>query len=298
MTLPIHDAAILRTLIYADIFDFPLTPAEIRHYLIGQSASLETVERSLDASAWLAERVTRVNGYYVLRDRTAIGWLREERKQISRRMWPSARRWGYVVGCLPFVRMVAITGALAVNNSPPGDDIDLLVVTTPGRVWLGRALAVGMVYLARRFGVELCPNYVLSHSALAQERRDLFAAHDLAQMVPLVGHPVYAEMRAANGWVREYLPHADGPLHSEADLEPKGLARRLKRLGEWLLSGRFGDALETWERRRKLRKFALAAARPGSAAQIDADHVKGHFNDYSQPVLEQFQERLARYSSG
>ena len=297
MTLPSHDAAILRTLIYADIFDFPLTPAEIRHYLIGQSASQETVERALEASAWLAERVTRVNGYYVLRGRTDIGWLREMRKQNSRRMWPSARRWGYALGCLPFVRMVAITGALAVNNSPPGDDIDLLVVTTPGRVWLGRAFAVGLVYLARRFGVELCPNYVLSRSVLAQDRRDLFAAHDLAQMVPLVGQPVYEEMRVANRWVHEYLPHAEGPLHSETDLEPRGLARFLKGSSERLLSGRIGDALETWERRRKLRKFAPSAARPGSGAQIDADHVKGHFNDYSQPVLEQFQKRWARHQA-
>ncbi len=72
MTLPSDDAAILRTLLYADIFDYPLTPAEIRHYLIAQSVSLETVERALESSPWLAGRVTRVNGYYVMRGRTDI----------------------------------------------------------------------------------------------------------------------------------------------------------------------------------------------------------------------------------
>ena len=290
------EAAILRTLLYADIFDYPLTLAEIHHYLMEAPATFESVRVALDASPWLAARVTRVNGYFALAGRAEIGDLRDERQRRSAALWPYARRWAYLTGCLPFVRMVGVTGALAVSNSPPDDDIDFLIVAAPGRVWLARALAVGLVYLARFLdGVVLCPNYVLSQTALAQDKRDLFAAHDLAQMVPLVGHEVYAEMRAANPWSARYLPHAHQPLRREPDLAPRGLLRQLKRLGEWLLSGRPGDALENWERRRKLRKFAAAAQQPGSAARLDADHVKGHFTDYSRSILKKFNERLVHH---
>lgn len=289
------EAAILRTLLYADIFDYPLTPVEIHHYLIGHPASPETVQTALNGSPWLAARLTRMNGYFAAQDRAGLGALRDERRRSSTALWPRARRWAAIMGGLPFVRMVAVTGALAVDNAPPGDDIDFLIVTAPGRVWLTRAFAVALVRVARLFGVGLCPNYVLSRSALAQDQRNLFIAHDLAQMVPLVGHGVYTEMRAANRWAEAFLPQARCPLRSEPDLAPRDLWCALQQLGERLLSGRLGEALEAWERRRKLKKFSGAAQTPGSAAQLDAERVKGHFNDYGQRVLKEFETRVARY---
>ena len=289
------EVAILRTLLYADVFDYPLTAQEIHHYLIANSATPEAVQAALASSAWLSARVTRVNGCFAVGDRAEVGQLREERQRHSAALWSLARRWAARIGCLPFVRMVAVTGALAMNNSPLGDDIDFLIVAAPGRVWLARAMTIALVRVARLFGVGLCPNYVLSQSALAQERHDLYVAHDLAQMVPLVGHTVYAEMRAANEWVLEFLPHARRPLHSEPELAPQGWRRALQRLGERLLSGPSGDALEAWERRRKLRKFMSEAQKPGSAAQLDADHVKGHFDDHGHFILKEFETRVARY---
>ncbi|MGH2521119.1 MAG: hypothetical protein ACRDH2_01335 [Anaerolineales bacterium] len=289
------DEAILRTVLYADIFDYPLTSTEIHHYLIGASFPPETVQATLNASPWLRARVTRANGYVTVRDRETLGALRDERQRSSAALWPKARRWAYLTGCLPFVRLVAVTGALAVDNAPPGDDIDFLIVTAPERVWLTRAFAIGLVYLARRSGVGLCPNYVLSQSALAQEPRNLFIAHDLAQMVPLVGRAVYAEMRAANLWADDYLPHARRPLREEPELAPRGVLRVLKRLGEWLLSRRLGDVLEAWERRRKLHKFASAALQPKSAARLDNERVKGHFNDHGGRILHEFELRILRH---
>jgi hypothetical protein len=229
-----------------------------------------------------------------LQGREALASLRETRRQSSERLWAAARRWSAVLGCLPFVRMVAVTGALAVDNAPPGDDIDFLIVTAPGRVWLARALAVVTVRAARLFGAGLCPNYVLAESALEQKRRDLFIAHDLAQMVPLVGLRVYQQMRAANAWASRYLPQASTPLRSESERALPGWAVRLQLWGEALLGGGLGDGLEHWEQARKLRKFAPASGQAGSAAELDADHVKGHFDDHGHPILRKFEERVAQ----
>ena len=299
MQTPEPDDAILRTLLYADVFDYPLTPVEIHHYLIAsptdRPAPPEVIEAALRSSPWLARQVTRVNGYVTLRDREAIGALRDERRRHSERLWPHARRWGYRLGCLPFVRMVAVTGALAVDNSPPDDDIDFLLVTAPGRVWLARAMAVAVVRLARLRGIGLCPNYVLAETALAQSQRNLYAAHDLQQMVPLVGRTVYDAMQAANRWSQDYLPHAHGPLRHEPERAPRGWGARLQRWGERLLGGKLGDRLEQWERARKQRKFAPAAHQANAAAELDGEHVKGHFKDNGRPILHKFEERLARY---
>ncbi len=290
--------AILQTVLYADIFDYPLTPAEIRHFLIATVATAEAVQVALENSAWLRSRLRITRGYVTVRGRQSIAAVREERGRSSAQLWPRARRWARLLGALPFVRMVAVTGALAVDNAPPGDDIDYLIVTEPGRVWLARALAVGVVRVARLFGVGLCPNYVLARTALSEQRRNLYIAHDLAQMVPLVGHVIYAEMRAANTWAADFLPQALAPLRAEPELRPAGWLTALQAGGEWLLGGRLGDALEHWERDRKLRKFASAAGQAGSAAELDAERVKGHFDDHGYPILQKFHERLERYRVG
>ena len=112
-------------------------------------------------------------------------------------------------------------------------------------------------------------------------------------MVPLVGYDVYAEMRAANAWANDFLPQAQGRRRLEPEPRMRGGRPLVQRFGEWLLGGRLGDALERWERDRKLRKFAAAAALAGSAAELDADRVKGHFDDHGSPILRKFRERVA-----
>ena len=289
------EEAILRTVLYADIFDYPLTPAEIHYYLISTSASAQQVLSIIENSAWLRSRLILTRGFVTLSSRQSIAAVRETRSRSSAQLWPVARRWAAVVGGLPFVRMVAVTGALAVDNAPAGDDIDYLIVTAPGRVWLSRALAVAMVRVARLFGVGLCPNYVLAQSALSQQRRNLFIAHDLAQMVPLAGQTVYSEMRAANPWAADYLPQARDPLRAEPELRLARWQSALQHAAEWLLGGWLGDALERWERDRKMRKFAPVAGQANSAAELDADRVKGHFDDHGHPILNQFNERVQQY---
>src|SRR5437899_1909936 len=81
------DDAILRTLLYADIFDYPLTMAEIHHYLIETAATLETVRAACESSPWLKRRISVSHGYVTLRGRQAIAAIRDQRQQSSARLW-------------------------------------------------------------------------------------------------------------------------------------------------------------------------------------------------------------------
>lgn len=286
--------AVLRTLAYADVFDYALTLTEIHRYLIGKAATPDSVRDTVEAACRTGE-VATAGAFFCLYGRRETVALRAERERYSARLWPHARRWAGVIVSLPFVRAVIVTGALAMNNvQTPHDDIDLLIITTPGRVWLARALSIGVVRVARRFGIELCPNYVLSSAALAQSPRTLYIAHELAQMAPLSGHTLYAEMCAANRWTQSFLPNATQP-------QPAPYAARrmyaLQTLGEPLLGNAVGDRLERWERDRKQRKFNREAAY-SSAAQLDLDHVKGHFNDHGQRVLAEYERRLFQLRKG
>jgi hypothetical protein len=288
------DSAILRTLFYADVFQFPMRIEEIHRFLIGCAVPLETVEAALTQSAWLAEHIEMADGYVALRERDYPIPQRAAREAASAVLWAQAQRWGAVLARLPFVRMVALTGALAMRNAENlDDDLDFLIVTTPRRVWTARAAAILLVRLARLFGVHLCPNYVLAETALTQDRQDLYMAHEIAQMIPLSGVVIYEAMRQANRWAAAYLPNAPARAEAESEQHPQG--HWLQRMAERVLGGAVGDALERWEQNRKIRKFAAQSHSARTAAQLDADHVKGHFNDYGQPTLERYQKRLKRY---
>lgn len=289
MKTPTHtEAAIMKTVLYGDVFDFPMTSAEIHHFLIGSDASLENVQQTLQSSPWLAERLIRVNGYYALRAEAAE--VRHRRADASEQLWDEARKYGIWLANLPFVRMVALTGALAVKNAEDeADDFDYLIVTEPGRVWLTRLMAVMVVRLARLWGVQLCPNYVLSAATLEQNLQNIYIAHELAQMIPISGYQLYCDMRAVNAWSYGMMPNAMLPFYNTPEYTPRRWTRWLKGFGEWVLGGRVGNWLEHMEQRRKTRKFGELAS---PAAEIDEERVKGHFNDYGQAILHAFRSRL------
>ena len=194
----------MSTLAYADVFDYPLTVPQIHRYLVRTPATMAQVEAALAHDPWLMARVERHGDLVCLRGRSASITLRRERAGYARDLWRSGRIFGSLAAHLPFVRMVAVIGSLTMDNvRSPRDDIDLFIVTAPGRVWLGRALVIALVRLAALLRIDLCPNYVLSTRRLAMSADDLFTARELTQMIPLFGRATFADLRAANGWLRE-----------------------------------------------------------------------------------------------
>lgn len=288
--------AIIRTILYADVFSFPLTLDELHHFLIAPlPLSVDQIRAELEASPRLQAAVRRIDGYFVWEGREAIVALRQQRERAAAYLMPRALLWGRRLARLPFVRMVAITGALSMRNcSDQDDDLDYFVVSAVNRVWLTRLLCVALVRVGRLRGVTICPNYVLAENALIQERQDLFTAHEITQMLPLHGFAIYAAMRDSNAWVDCHLANADGPIHTLPDYAPGGLWRWIKQAAEAVLRGPLGDRLEQWEYRRKLRRFTPELSTPNHAAKLDQTQVKGHFRDHGHPVLNQYADRLRK----
>src|SRR5579859_1112129 len=207
--------AIMQTVIYADIFDYPLTPSEIHRYLIGMRSSVAQVSTMLD-SRTLRPLLSRQGAYITLQGRESIVALRQHRLEIAARLWPRASRYGRLLSRIPFVRMVAVTGTLAVDNVEAGDDIDVLIVTAVERLWLCRLLVIALVRLVATSGDVLCPNYFLSERALTLSEHTIYTAHELAQMVPLYGQRTYDRMRQLNNWTATLLPNATAAPHGGA----------------------------------------------------------------------------------
>lgn len=307
--MPTIKQAILWTVAYADVFDYPLTVDEIHWYLCGLSASREEVEDTLRGRGLCPTHLARVTcaaneargGYYTLPGRESIVALRHQREGAAVGLWRKAWAYAQRIAQLPFVRMVALTGSLAVGNVQPGADIDYLIITEQGRLWLCRAAVIALGLWATRQGDVICPNYFLSEHALAVTERNLYTAHEFAQMIPLYNVDAYQQVRASNTWVQHYLPNANGlpcltnKLHAS---KPAGIsdmqhpqAPPLKRVAEAAFRTRSGAKLEAWEMGRKLRKYRHELERHPES-DFGPDCCKGHFNDHMARTHACFSQRL------
>jgi len=287
------DAAILRTLIYADVFQYAMSPDEIHRYLIHSSLTdIQSVHERLLKSPTLQRLLYYSQGYVTLAEHQHYIALRLSRVAHSERLWSQALRYGRWMAIIPFVRMVSLTGSLAVRNCyDDQDDIDYLLVTEPGRVWIARALAIVIVRIARLRGIHLCPNYITSSNRMRQSRHDLYIAHEITQMIPLFGYDLYQSLYVLNEWATDFLPNAKPHAPEYIQQSPA----RTKRFIERLLNTRIGDWIEEWEFRRKARRFKNSVEQPNSDARITSDEVKGHFEDHGHTILKAYAERLRKY---
>lgn len=287
--------AVLRALAYSDIFDYAPDRSALYHLLEYPGISCDRFEQTL-RELEMEGAIISDGKHCMLAGREALSAIWRRRQQHSALKWQSARRYTRLIRCLPFIHMVAITGTLAAQSAEAPDDIDLFLITTPGRVWLARALTVVVVRLAALFGVTLCPNYLIATDALELADHNLYSARELVQMQPLYGAAWYRQLRRCNRWTLDYLPNAEIetlPASLPLDRLPS-IARLLKWLGEHLLAGAAGTALERWEMRRKVRKL-LQKRTPLALeeANFSPEQCKGHFEGHATRILRLFHERVA-----
>lgn len=295
MTLPAGtlDDALLLTVLYADIFDFPLTRDELFTFLVANTGSRSEVDAAVDRFLGDGQRLETDGSFVYLRGRAETVTSRLRRGRAADSSWRYARLYAHLIWALPYVRMVAVTGALAMDNVEADDDIDFLVVTEPGRLWMTRGMIVLLCKLARLRGHTVCPNYLISCHALRLDEHDLYAAHELAQMVVLHGRSVAARLWAENQWCLSFLPNAQFKAVDGADDVPARPIAMLKALVEAALRSPPGDVIERWERERKIAKLSRQVPPEVREVLFSADVCKGHDRDHGSRIMSLFASRSA-----
>jgi anaerobic magnesium-protoporphyrin IX monomethyl ester cyclase len=288
-TTALHQA-ILSTIVYRDLFDYPVTLPEIHRYLHGECRDVEEIQAVLQDDKKFAKSVCSDGEYYALANREHLFSLRRARRESSGKFWSLATRYTSWLASLPFVEAVAVTGSLAVDNAGEDADVDIMLITEPGRMWTVRAMAK-LVQLADRrlFDNQLCANYLVSTAGLELSEPGLYIAQELAQSVPTYGHSVYDQFRASNPWTAEFLPNAEGAPRGDIACEPKW--PWLRRVGEFVFRTPFGRLFEGWERDRKMRKYNETAFWLGVSTPYGPD-ATGHRRTARRVVENAFSDRL------
>ncbi len=211
---------ILKTLVYSDIFDYPLTVREMAHYLISDTKIGDKVIQKHLKVLTDAKQIYTDGDFYFFKNRNNIVELRKQREEWSKEKWEIARKTASKLKMIPTVKMIGVTGALAMGNCKKDDDVDLLIITSRNSLWLTRLLLVlsaPFLGINRRkpndlnINNKICFNLFLDEDHLKIEPENLFLAHEIAQVKVIYDKDdIYEKFMQENKWVRNFLPNNVG----------------------------------------------------------------------------------------
>lgn len=286
---PAREEAFLQAVLYASLFDYPLTIEQLRESLIGEVADEHALVKWYEASPRLQRLVDWRDGFFFPKGRQELIDLRRQREAISRDLLEELDRPLRLVTLMPFVRMVALSGSLAHLNATRQADLDLFVVTSRHRVW---SVTVTVLLLARMFGwrQRLCLNYVISERRLAVEPRDLFTANQIIYLCPLVGEQIYLKFLNANAFVREIYPNFEP--RSVLTTPPQRLKQLCERVLDISVAPLYERACRGWYTRHLSKRAANWQSR--DQVRLEAECLKLHTSSHRTEVTQRFAEAIAR----
>lgn len=287
--------AILKTLIYSDIFDFPLSKNELWKFLISKKVSRENFQ---DVLKNLQKKISLRDGFYCLYGREQAIKTRIKRKKESQKKIVTAKKIIEKLSRIPTIKFVGISGALSLENSEREDDIDLFVIVSKDTIWLTRLAMIILLLITGRYrrrnerqvSDKICLNMIIDESALSfpRQRQDLYTAHEIAQLMPVFERgDMYNKFIDINKWVDKFLPNAlergtkQNQMQNNAEVGFRVFQRIVQRFSalEWL-----ARALQLW------------IIKQHKTTETISDHFLAfHPLDYKKKVLSEYKKRLREY---
>jgi predicted nucleotidyltransferase len=212
-----NEKAVLRTLLYSSLFDFPLSQDELIYYVNAPTPlSRAQIQKSLRN---LSRHIVSDKGYYSLtRDASIIKKRIEMEDEVVAKM-RVAKRVVRILQYLPDILFIGVSGSVAVGNVKEDDDIDLFIITKNNSIFTTRIICLLILSMLgkRRKRKErvsannICLNMLVDASVLAMPKnnQDLYTAREIAQVYPLFDRGnYYKKFMRANRWIDSLLPNA------------------------------------------------------------------------------------------
>ncbi len=289
-----QEKSILLTLLYFDIFHYPLTEGEISKFLL--SVLKGDLKESLGT---LVQKkcIFEFNNFYSLRSDPALVSRRCAGNLLAEQKMQTARKFSAMMARFPFVRSVMLSGSISKGYMDKESDIDYFIITAKGRLWLVRtAMALFRRIFLLNSRKYFCTNYFIDSEHLEIAEKNIFTAIETSTLRPMFGKAHVFSFQSANQWCSKFLPNhkpENGPGEERDSF--------IKVLGEKILSAPLFDLLERWLRMRFIthwsKKYQHALPdKDFSIAFESTEYVsRSHPSFYQKRVLHQYQQKINEF---
>ena len=214
-----RELAIARSVIYASLFDYPLTLEQLHQRSSSRTRRRPEILAVYDGSELLQDVVEYRTGSSFRRAAAISSPSGGGARRAATRSWREHRLVLRLICALPFTRLVALSGSIAHRNLEPNGDLDLFIVTRGPRVWTVTVALLVLTKLLRRRRT-VCANFILADSHLALDQQDLFTREP--------GDPPAAAHRRARCSTSSARPirSSRAAIRTAARRAPRAAARR------------------------------------------------------------------------
>ena len=240
--IPELSKSILHTLLYYDIFSYPLTPDEVYTGLNTNHVSSGDVKRELDKLC-NGGLVFSKKEFYMLKNDEQLISKRLKGNLLAEKKLHTAFRMSGIISGFPFVRSILLSGSISKGYMEYDSDIDFFIITHPNRVWLTKLLLMlfKKIFLLNS-KKNFCVNYFIDADKLEIDEKNIFTAMELTTLIPTYGPMLYDKLYNKNIWIKDFYPNF--PKRNPAVKNKKtGI---IKTTLEKLFGGKFGDKLDDY----------------------------------------------------
>lgn len=254
---------ILTTIVYYDVLDYPLTAFEIWKYLICMEEKKMSEEERIDLAkvmtilenGELKNLIQKYQGFYFLENRSNLVAQRIKRTKTSEKKLKIIFKVAKRLRWIPYLKMIVVTGRLAMKNTEKDSDIDVLIAFKKGKIFTGRLLfTVALHFLGKRrhdrkIADRVCLNYFITEDSLEIKLKDLFSASEYFFALPVFGWEAFQKFQKNNNWIVDYKPNYFPVEIAEVRMiEGSTLSCFLQKLGEKILDSRWVEGLlKKWQ---------------------------------------------------
>ncbi len=287
---------ILRTLIYYDVFSYPLSAEEIFENSCFKTKVQADCSKLLNKLTEMGI-IHKVGDFYSISNDTEKSEERVKGNRRAEKWMNRARRFSSFISRFPYVRGVSVSGSLSKGFIGDDPDIDYFIITSPNRLWFARTLLVVFkkIFLLNSYRY-FCINYFIDTESLEIEEQNLFTATEIATMIPMFGNGIKSEFFKQNKWVQNYYPNYSGKDISGLVVKKPGL---FKRFLEAMFNNRVGDKLDSYFMKKTTshwtRKFKNKYSQEEFNLVFKSSKKisKHHPSNYQKKVRNEFYKRIA-----
>ena len=322
-TPTILEKQILATVVYYDILDYPLTSFEVFLYLVKGQKNINDVETRhclvstevinlLNSSEYLKKYFGQKWGFYFLNVETRhclvstdIVCQRLDRKKLADQKWKKIKKIFWIMQITPFMKMVLVSGSLAMGNSKDESDIDLIITSKKKRIWIVRTFVTLLTFIlgVRRHNNitknKICLNHYITNKSLKIPFESLYNAQSYLHLINIYNSEedkkLFRKFQEENKWIGKYAGNYElTELGGFRSIKRSKILNSISQFSEFILAGKVGDYLENALSKiqsNKIKKDPLYK-KSGGRITINDNQLEFHPDSHEANIIPEFNRRM------
>jgi hypothetical protein len=280
------DRALLKTLAYRSIFKYPLSKYQLYTFLITKKKFNEKFFKKSLRRLVKKDHIKAKNSKYYLPSVRPVSW--KLRDKYSRELLNESRLAIKMLKVIPWIKMLAVSGALAANNASKDDDVDIFIITQKNRLYTTRFFTFLILKIINKYAQgkeqkrKLCCNLFVDETNIkwGRNRQNIYIAHEVISIHPLITRDeMYFRFMKANSWALKYFKNFHVELPGKFTKQESAQSK-------------FLDLLEDILRNLQLKYMAKKKTTEVTKKNL----IHFNKNDHAEEILEQYKEEKSKIS--